>query len=36
MYVYIDRQNLEKIELDFNWILNFKPSVVFNFEFCAK
>ena len=29
--VYINSQNLEKIQLDFNWILNFVPCVLFNF-----
>ena len=31
--VYINSQNLEKIQLDFNWILNFTPrfSLIFNF-----
>ena len=32
-FIYINSQNLEKIELDFNWILNFAPRVLFNFNF---
>ena len=28
---YIYSQNLEKIQLDFNWILNFASYVLFNF-----
>ena len=26
IYIYIYNQNSEKIQLDFNWILNFVPS----------
>ena len=29
--IYIYRQSLEKIQLNFNWILNFAPCVPFNF-----
>ena len=31
LYIYIKSQNLEKIQLDFNWIFNFAPYVLFNF-----
>ena len=31
IYIYINSQNLEKIQLDFNWILNFALCVLFNF-----
>ena len=33
IYIYINRQNLKKIQLDFNWILNLVPCVPFNFNF---
>ena len=29
--VYINSKNLEKIQLDFNWILNFTPRFSYNF-----
>ena len=31
IYIYIYSQNLEKIQLDFNQILNFMSRVLFNF-----
>ena len=31
IYIYIKSQNLEKIQLDVNWILNFASCVLFNF-----
>ena len=31
IYIYIYSQSLEKIQLDFNWIINFAPRVPFNF-----
>ena len=31
IYIYIYSQSLEKIQLDFNWILNFVSHVLFNF-----
>ena len=31
IYIYINSQNLEKIQLDVNWILNFASCVLFNF-----
>ena len=31
IYIYIKNQNLEKIQLDFNWILNFMSCVSLNF-----
>ena len=31
IYIYINSQSLEKIQLDFNWILNFAPRVSSNF-----
>ena len=31
IYIYINSQSLEKIQLDFNLILNFVPHVPFNF-----
>jgi len=34
--VYINSQNLEKIQLDFNLILNFTLHVLFNFKICTK
>ena len=33
VYIYINRQNSKKIQLDFNWILNLVPCVPFNFNF---
>ena len=30
-YIYINSQNLEKIQLNFNWILNFVSRISFNF-----
>ena len=35
LYVLIAK-GLEKIKLDFNWILNFEPRASFNFLFCVK
>ena len=35
-YIYIYSQTLEKIQLDFNWILNFASRILFNFKFCVK
>ena len=34
--IYIYSQTLEKIQLDFNWILNFVSCILFNFKFCVK
>ena len=33
IYIYINSQNSEEIQLDFNWILNFATCVPFNFNF---
>ena len=30
LYIYINSQNLEKIQLEFNWIFNFAPYIPFN------
>ena len=31
IYIYTNSQNSEKIQLEFNWILNFVSCVSFNF-----
>ena len=31
IYIYINNQSLEKVQLDFNWILNLAPRILFNF-----
>jgi len=31
LYIYINSQSSEKIQLDLNWIINFAPCVLFNF-----
>ena len=33
-YIHINSQNLEKIQLNFNWILNFGQCVPFNLYLC--